>query len=303
MGTEGLQPDNIFDSRYKIKRHLGSGGTALLYEAVDTHLNTAVALKVFRTDTDPPFTQKRIDREATIQGSLNHHNILALHRHGNTDDTAYLDLELAQSDFEARLKQLKFGTLLPIDEAVMVIANAADALNHTHQQGFLHRDLKPSSLLYAKDGSVKVGDWGSAIPIPTDQSELTKEDRRYWAMSPSYAAPEQRSESKPLSIQTDIYVLGGLTAHSLLTGVIRNPRTPRLFPFKEVVISLRNAMNPIYEAVEEPIITALSLDPSARQASMAEYRAELIDAYERGNSQHRKHRTHIGPRSRRRSRR
>lgn len=282
MTPDTLQPGITFANRYRIERQIGIGGTAEVFRATDNKKGRPVALKVFLSTR---FSQNRIQREAQIQGQLQHHHILKIHRTGETNGISYLDLELAQGDFRSFLQR---NGKLPLDQAISVISDATNAVAHTHKQSYLHRELKPSSLLYAQDGSVRIGDWGSAIEIPKYGTILLSDQR--WGLTPGYCDRDQFS-GKP-TIQSDIYALGGLTAFSLLTGSLR--REMDLFtpppPFAKV---LGTAMNKVYAAVEEPLRKALSESRFERQTSMEEYHTELTDAFKKGKEIQAKARTTI----------
>lgn len=255
-----------------------------MYKAADTKEKRDVALKVI---IDPTRSQERREQEVTIHSQLHHPHIVMFHRAGEVTSTSYLDIELAEEDLASRLRQ---AGKLPINEVVTLIDEASSALSYAHQEGIIHRDIKPHSLFYTKQGNIKVGDWGSALPIPTRTSWYI--DDELLNGTPEYCAPEQFS-GKP-SIQSDVYTLGGLVAYEAITNrrVMRGIRD-HIIPPPSFERILKGDMTDVYAAVEVPIRKALARKPSHRQTSMEEYRSELVAAYQKAQEQKEKEHTTI----------
>src|SRR5262245_24825365 len=145
---------------YEIVSALGAGGMGEVYRARDTKLNRDVALKVlpaaFAGDAD---RLSRFKREAHVLASLNHPNIAAIHGFEDSSDVQALVLELVEGPTLAdRIAQ---GPI-PLDEALAIARQIADALDAAHRQGIVHRDLKPSNVKLRADETVKVLDFGLA---------------------------------------------------------------------------------------------------------------------------------------------
>ena len=145
---------------------IGEGGMGQVYQATDTKLNRQVALKIlpeaFAADPD---RLARFQREAQVLASLNHPNIAQIHGLEETDDTRALVLELVEGPTLAdRIKQ---GPI-PVDEALPIAKQIAEALEAAHEAGVIHRDLKPANIKVREDGTVKVLDFGLARALRPD---------------------------------------------------------------------------------------------------------------------------------------
>src|SRR5947207_6659570 len=144
---------------YEITSPLGAGGMGEVYRARDTRLNRTVAIKVLPPHlTDNPEMRVRFDREAQMIAGLNHPNICVLHDVGHQDGTDYLVMEYLEGQTLAQ--RLEKGAL-PLDEALKIAIQIADALDKAHGQGVVHRDLKPSNVMLTKSGA-KLLDFGLA---------------------------------------------------------------------------------------------------------------------------------------------
>ncbi len=151
---------------YEILSALGAGGMGEVYRARDTSLNRDVAIKrlpdVFATD---PERIARFEREARVLASLNHPNIATIHGLERSDGTAFLIMELAAG--ETLADRIRRGRV-PVDEALTIAQRIASALEAAHDKGVVHRDLKPANVVVAKDGTVKVLDFGLAKALTDD---------------------------------------------------------------------------------------------------------------------------------------
>ena len=144
---------------YEILSAIGAGGMGEVYEARDTRLNRKVAVKVLPShfSTDPEM-KARFEREAQTIAGLNHPHICVLYDVGHQDGTDYLVMEYLEGRTLAR--QLEKGAL-PLDEALKIAIEIADALAKAHRQGVTHRDVKPSNVMLTKSGA-KLLDFGLA---------------------------------------------------------------------------------------------------------------------------------------------
>ena len=145
---------------YDVTALLGEGGMGQVWQATDTQLNRQVALKIlpdaFAADPD---RLARFRREAQILASLNHPNIAAIHGIEESDDTRALVLELVEGPTLA--DRISKGPI-PLDEALPIAKQIAEALEAAHEAGVIHRDLKPANIKVREDGTVKVLDFGLA---------------------------------------------------------------------------------------------------------------------------------------------
>jgi eukaryotic-like serine/threonine-protein kinase len=207
---------------YKITGQLGAGGMGEVYAATDTRLGRRVAIKVLpeRLARDPE-RLSRFEREARTISSLNHPHICALHDVGNEGGTHFLVMEYVEG--EALDKRLERGPV-PLDDALTYAIQMAGALDRAHQQGIVHRDVKPANVMITRAG-VKLLDFGLAklrvdsesrplSGVATTESDLTQEGTILGTFR--YMAPEQ-VEGKTVDARTDIYALC-LVLYEMITG-------------------------------------------------------------------------------------
>jgi serine/threonine protein kinase len=152
---------------YEIQSAIGAGGMGEVYRARDTRLNRDVALKVlsnaFLLDPD---RLARFKREAQLLASLNHPNIAAIHGFEESSGVHALVLELV--DGPTLEDQISRAQRLPVDDALRILRQVAEALEAAHDKGIIHRDLKPANVAFTSTGTVKVLDFGLATTGPTN---------------------------------------------------------------------------------------------------------------------------------------
>src|SRR5262245_43985228 len=148
---------------YEIVAPLGAGGMGEVYKAKDTRLDRAVAIKVLPSQvTDDPALRERFEREARTIGALNHPHICTLHDVGHQDGIDFIVLEHLEGQTLAdRLAK----SALPIDQALQIAIQIADALDKAPRAGIIHRDLKPGNIMLTKAGA-KLLDFGLAKTSP-----------------------------------------------------------------------------------------------------------------------------------------
>ncbi len=144
-------------AHYDVTALIGEGGMGQVYQATDTQLGREVALKILpEAFADDPDRLARFQREAQVLASLNHPNIAAIHGIEQSGDTRALVLELVEGPTLAdRIAQ---GPV-PLDEALPIAKQIAEALEAAHEAGVIHRDLKPANIKVREDGTVKVLDF------------------------------------------------------------------------------------------------------------------------------------------------
>ncbi|MGG3842420.1 Stk1 family PASTA domain-containing Ser/Thr kinase [Anoxybacillus kestanbolensis] len=199
------------NGRYKILQLIGGGGMANVYLARDIILDRDVAVKVLRLDfvNDDLFI-KRFRREAQAATSLNHENIVTIYDVGEDDGIYYMVMEYVRG---CTLKQyIQQHAPLPIQEALRMMDELTGAIAHAHQNGVIHRDIKPQNILVAEDGTVKVTDFGIAIAL----SSTTITQTNSVLGSVHYLSPEQ-AKGGMATEKSDIYSLG-IVMFELLTG-------------------------------------------------------------------------------------
>ena len=218
-----LQPGTRLGA-YDVTAQIGAGGMGEVYRATDTKLNREVALKVlpdaFASD---PERLARFQREAEVLASLNHPNIAAIHGLEEADGVRALVLELVEGPTLA--DRIARGPI-PIDEALPIAKQIAEALEAAHEAGVIHRDLKPANVKVKSDGTVKVLDFGLAKAITGDSSLSAQTDSPTITTmatatgviigTAAYMSPEQ-AKGKTVGRRTDVWAFGAVL-YEMLTG-------------------------------------------------------------------------------------
>ena len=207
---------------YEILALLGAGGMGEVYEARDTKLGRSVAIKVlpsaFVDDTE---RLVRFQREARMLASLNHPNIATIHGLEQAEGVHYLVMELVPG--ETLAERIRKGPL-PLEQALKIASQIAEALEAAHEKGVIHRDLKPANVKVTPEGRVKVLDFGLAKAFVDDTRErssaptvtaLGTEEGRVLG-TPAYMSPEQ-ARGEPVDKRADIWAFGCLL-YELLTA-------------------------------------------------------------------------------------
>ena len=216
---------------YEVTALIGEGGMGQVYRATDTQLKRHVAIKVLpsslATDTD---RLARFQREAEVLASLNHPNIAAIYGFETDGQVHALVLELVEGRTLAERLEGQKARGIPLDEALAIARQIADALDAAHERGIVHRDLKPANIAVSPDGVVKVLDFGLAKP-GTGGARQAGEGRDELTNSPTmiaatvdgvllgtapYMSPEQ-ARGKPVDKRTDIWAFG-CVLYEMLTG-------------------------------------------------------------------------------------
>jgi Tol biopolymer transport system component len=269
---------------YQIQTLLGAGGMGEVYRAHDTKLGRNVAFKIlpraFSADSE---RLARFEREARLLAALNHPNIAAIYGLEDSDGVHALVLELVDGDTLAD----KLSTLaLPLNEALSIARQTADALDAAHEKGIVHRDLKPANIKITPTGAVKVLDFGVAKmhqPEAADRSAaatvtVNATHDGLIVGTPAYMSPEQ-ARGQPVDKRTDIWAFGCvlyemLTGHAAFAGatiadvlaavVHREPRW-ELLP----------AATPLN--VTRVVRRCLEKDPKKRARDIGDIAADLAD--------------------------
>jgi serine/threonine protein kinase len=263
--------------RYHILEQLGEGGMAIVYKAYDTRLETDVAVKVIRTENLAPAILEnaliRFEREAKSLAKLTHSNIVKVLDYGKYEDKPWLVMPYLPG---GTLKQKLHGVPMNYQQAASLLIPIARALAFAHQQGMVHRDVKPSNILITQSGDPMLTDFGIAKIIDSDATmDLTGTSATIG--TPEYMAPEQAT-SKNVDHRADIYALG-IVLFEMVCG--RKPYqadTPMAVLFKHVSEPLprpRDFAPGLPEAVERVLVKALAKHPEDRYQSMDDFAAAL----------------------------
>ena len=216
---QGKGQDLVLGS-YIVLERLGEGGMGQVFTARHRGLGQVVALKLIHKDRlGNPQAVKRFHREIQVAGKLNHPNIVRAYDADQTGPTHFFTMECVEGTDLNKL--VKEKGRLPVERACEYIRQAALGLQHAHERGLVHRDIKPHNLLLAKDGTIKILDMGLArMQTDDDTSTLTKEGSVVGTLD--YVSPEQAMNSHTVDIRADLYSLG-CTFYCLLTGQVPFP--------------------------------------------------------------------------------
>jgi eukaryotic-like serine/threonine-protein kinase len=200
--------------RYRLERELGQGGMATVYLAEDLKHRRKVALKVLRPELAATLGPARFLREIELAAKLQHPHILPLHDSGEAQGFLYYVMPFVDGE-NLRGRLTRRGEL-PIQEAVRLLAEVADALSYAHSQGVVHRDIKPDNVLLSGRHAL-VTDFGvaKAVSEATGRQDLTTAGIALG--TPAYMAPEQAAGDPHIDHRVDIYALGAM-GYELLTG-------------------------------------------------------------------------------------
>jgi serine/threonine protein kinase len=272
--------------QYEVTGLIGAGGMGEVYRAVDRTLGRSVAIKVLpETVGDDPDRIARLEREARILASLNHHHIATIHGLERSQGVSALVLELVEGP---TLADRLIAGPLPLDDALSIARQVAEALEAAHDQGIVHRDLKPANIKVTGDGVVKVLDFGLAKVAAEDVGPAG-------SMAPTamtspglvlgtlpYMSPEQ-AMGRDAERSTDVWAFAcvlyemltghravdGETPGEILASVLRaEPDWDRLPP--ETPVSIRRLLR-----------RSLEKDPKQRLRDIRDARIEIRDALNR----------------------
>ena len=198
---------------YKLEERLGVGGMGEVYLARDKSLARKAAEKLLRYFQDAELKQ-RFHREAQAVARLNHPNIVTVFDFGDSGGLFYFLMEYV--DGVNLRDSIQDGRLSP-EQALAIVAQICDALQFAHDEGVVHRDVKPENVLLDKRGRVKIADFGLAKLLGKSASDLRLTYTRQVMGTPHYMAPEQLKDPLQVDHRADIYSLG-VVFYELLTG-------------------------------------------------------------------------------------
>jgi Tol biopolymer transport system component len=275
---------------YAITAALGAGGMGEVYRAKDTKLGRDVALKILPASfTNDPERVARFRREAQVLASLNNPHIAQIHGLEEANGTQFLVLELV--DGESLDKRIARGPI-PVDEALGIAKQIAEALEAAHEKGIIHRDLKPANIALTKGGQVKVLDFGLAKAVETTNGSLEAMNSPT-ITSPAlmtgvgvilgtaaYVSPEQ-ARGTVVDKRTDIWAFGcvlyemlsgckpfdGVTLTDVVAAVMKNEPDWQALP-PATSLAIRSLLH-----------RCLKKDPAVRLHDIADARIEIQEAF------------------------
>src|SRR5262245_41054136 len=218
-----VPPDLFGHPRYRVLNLLGRGGMGAVYAAEHRLMERCVALKTIGRDlSSRPELVERFRREVRAAAQLAHPNIVTAYDAEQAGHTHFLVMEYVEGTDLARLVARRGA--LPVEEACEYVRQAAFGLQHAHEKGMIHRDIKPHNLMVTAAGQVKILDFGLARFVREAGSEAGGVTALGVIMgTPDYMAPEQASDAHQADIRADLYSLG-CTLYFLLAGRVPFPR-------------------------------------------------------------------------------
>jgi serine/threonine-protein kinase len=259
--------------RYAIERELGRGGMATVYLARDLKHKRPVALKVLSPDLSHSLGADRFTREIETAAGLQHPHVLPLHDSGEAAGLLWYTMPYVEG--ESLRDRLVREPQLPIEDALGIAREVADALAYAHQHGVVHRDVKPENILLS-GGHALVADFGVAKAL--DQASGGHLTETGMAVgTPQYMAPEQAGGG-PVDARSDVYALGCVLFEMLAGEPPFTGRTPQAVIAKRIlepVPHVRTLRESVPEPLEQAIARALAKVPADRFQTAAEFARAL----------------------------
>jgi serine/threonine-protein kinase len=261
--------------RYEVQSELGAGGMAAVYRAIDLKHQRDVAIKVLHPELGAALGGERFLSEIRTTARLQHPHILPLLDSGDADGLLYYVMPLVSG--ETLRHRLEREQQLPIDDAVSIAREVADALGYAHGLGVIHRDVKPENILL-RDGHALVADFGIALAVQTaGGARMTQTGLSLG--TPQYMSPEQAMGERTIDGRSDVYALGAVT-YEMLAG-----EPPFTGPNVQAIVARILAEEPrrlatqrkaVPAGVENAVMRALEKLPADRYSRAADFAAALL---------------------------
>lgn len=259
--------DEVFDGRYKIKREIGTGGMAIVYEAIDLKTGQSVALKMLKESiSDNTQALRRFINESKAVAMMDHANIVKILDVSVKTEHKFIVMEYIKGitlrDYMNKKEKLSW------QEACAFITQILQALDHAHMRGVIHRDIKPQNIMIMEGGFIKVADFGIA-KIPNAET-VTMVDHAVGTIY--YISPEQ-ARGKKIDARSDLYSLG-VMFYEMLTGYL-----PFMAESSYEIMNKHINTSPkppkqyipqLPTGVEQIILCALEKDPTRRYQSASQ---------------------------------
>ncbi|MGH7499859.1 MAG: protein kinase domain-containing protein [Gemmatimonadales bacterium] len=261
--------------RYVVRRELGAGGMAVVYLAEDPRYGRPVAVKVLRPELAAALGPERFLREIKIAAGLRHPHILPLYDSGEANGLLYYVMPYVEG--ESLRDRLRRERQLPVDEALGIAREVADALAHAHEREIIHRDIKPENILL-EGGHALVADFGIARAVGSAATtQLTATGLAIG--TPAYMSPEQALGDAAVDARSDVYALG-CVLYEMLAGEppYTGPTAQAIMArqLTEPVRSLRTVRETVPDQVEGAVMRALARVPADRFRSATAFRDALL---------------------------
>jgi eukaryotic-like serine/threonine-protein kinase len=255
--------------RYRLESRLGFGGMSTVHLAVDLRLERQVAVKLLAEHlADDPTFVSRFQREAQAAARLVHPNIVQVFDSGRDERTGQYFIVMEYIEGSSCAEILRDDGWVEVDEALAIVGQACEGLHYAHRHGVVHRDVKPGNLLRAREGEVKLADFG--IAKATEQSSITQVGSVLGTAA--YLAPEQ-ARGEEAGPSADLYALGVVT-YQLISGRLPYEATSltelALKQQQESPPMLDTLVAAVAPALAEAVAMALALDPRDRYKTALE---------------------------------
>ena len=277
MGVPESVRETLVD-RYAIERELGRGGMGVVYLARDLRHDRPVAIKILLPEHAARSGPERFQREIRFAARLQHPHILTVLDSGeagsNEAGVRQLWFAMPFVEGESLRDRLRREGQLPLEDALRIAGEAARALDYAHQQGVVHRDVKPENILLTRDGTTLVADFGIARAVGADDS-LTGSGALIG--TPKYMSPEQ-ADDEEVDGRTDLYALASVL-YEMLAGeppfAGRSVHAIVARRIAEPMPSVRALRATVPTGVDEAIRKAMAPAPADRFATVAEFAQAL----------------------------
>jgi serine/threonine-protein kinase len=262
--------------RYRLEGRLGFGGMSTVHLALDLRLERQVAVKLLAEHlADDPTFVSRFQREAQAAARLVHPNIVQVFDSGQDESTGQYFIVMEYIEGQSCAEILRDDGWLEVDEAISIIDQACEGLHYAHRHGVVHRDVKPGNLLRAREGDVKLADFG--IAKATEQSSITQVGSVLGTAA--YLAPEQ-ARGEEAGPRADLYALGVVT-YQLISGRLPYEATSltelALKQQQEVPATLDTLVAAVGPELADAVAVSLALDPRERYQTAREMGRALSD--------------------------
>jgi serine/threonine-protein kinase len=267
---------DIIAGRYRLEGRLGFGGMSTVHLAFDIRLERRVAVKLLAEHlADDPTFVSRFQREAQAAARLVHPNIVQIFDSGLDEHSGRHFIVMEYIEGQSCAEILRDDGWVGVDEAVAIIEQACEGLHYAHRHGVVHRDVKPGNLLRAREGEVKLADFG--IAKATEQSSITQVGSVLGTAA--YLAPEQ-ARGEEAGPRADLYALG-VVAYQLISGRLPYEATSltelALKQQREEPPMLDTLVAAVGPELAEAIALALALDPRERYQTAREMGRGISD--------------------------
>jgi TolB-like protein len=263
---------------YTLERELGRGGMATVFLAQDLKHDRPVALKVLHPELANSLGPERFLREIKLAARLQHPHILTVLDSGETAGRLWFTMPFVEG--ESLRDRLRRERQLPVDDALRIAREAAQALQYAHSHGVIHRDIKPENLLLTDDGNTLVADFGIARGLTSGSDDKLTETGLVVG-TPAYMSPEQASGDRGLDARSDVYSLAAVLYEMLAGEPPFSGATTQAMLVRRLTEpppSARTVRSNVPESADQAIRKSLSPVAADRFGTMAQFAQALQGA-------------------------